>query len=125
MPLPQMLRKSRGLPDFVHEALESMPLDRRVMAIVDTAKILRMAYLEAVRPLLGMFDVGLLTNRERQTISLVIAGKSRKEIAGLMGTARHTVDQHLYAAYRKLGVENVVGLVNLWWRHSILDGRIQ
>jgi DNA-binding CsgD family transcriptional regulator len=47
-----------------------------------------------------------LTIREREILGLVAHGRSNYEIASQLGLSRRTVEHHLQAAYRKLGVTN-------------------
>jgi len=48
--------------------------------------------------------VDILTERERQIAALVAAGKPNKAIAADLGISRHTVNAHLVAIFRALGV---------------------
>ena len=45
-----------------------------------------------------------LTKREREIVTLVVAGSSTKEIAERMYLSPRTVENHLHHAYVKLGV---------------------
>jgi DNA-binding NarL/FixJ family response regulator len=47
-----------------------------------------------------------LTNREKQTLALVIMGLSNGEIAGKLFLSESTVKSHLSSAFRKLGVRS-------------------
>jgi two-component system NarL family response regulator len=47
-----------------------------------------------------------LTERETEILHLITTGKQNKEIAGALGLAERTVEQHLTNLYRKLGVSN-------------------
>jgi DNA-binding NarL/FixJ family response regulator len=47
-----------------------------------------------------------LTDREREALSLVMAGKSNKEIAGELGETEVCVKTRIRAAMRKLGIRN-------------------
>jgi DNA-binding CsgD family transcriptional regulator len=57
-----------------------------------------------------------ITPREREIISLVITGRSNREITDELFISPETVKKHIYNAYRKIGVRNRVQLVN-----TILD----
>ncbi|MEO1057571.1 MAG: LuxR C-terminal-related transcriptional regulator, partial [Actinomycetota bacterium] len=46
----------------------------------------------------------VLTERERQVVELASSGRSSKDIARDLGISSRTVDNHLGAAYRKLGI---------------------
>lgn len=52
-----------------------------------------------------------LTERERETLSLLAKGLIKKEIADQMGVSYHTVDTHVRNIYAKLKVHNLSGAV--------------
>lgn len=54
-----------------------------------------------------------ISKRERQIIELILQGKSNKEIEGLLFISPHTVKNHIYNLYQKLGVKSRGQLVNL------------
>jgi DNA-binding CsgD family transcriptional regulator len=55
--------------------------------------------------------IPLLTGREEQIVSMVIEGLPSQEIAVKLGVSAHTVKNHLFRVYEKLGVSNRVELV--------------
>lgn len=55
----------------------------------------------------------LLTDRERDIISLVARGKLNRQIALKLGISERTVQVHRLSAYRKLDVHNVASLAPL------------
>jgi len=54
-----------------------------------------------------------ISPRERDVISLVIAGKSNREITEKLFISQETVKKHIYNVYRKIGVRNRVQLANV------------
>ena len=62
----------------------------------------------AVRPEKPETD---LTDRERETLSLLAKGFIKKEIADQLGVSYHTVDTHVRNIYVKLKVHNLSGAV--------------
>jgi two-component system response regulator FixJ len=54
-----------------------------------------------------------LTDRELETLNLVVAGQTNKEIALALGISPRTVEVHRRAAMRKLGARNTADLVRL------------
>ncbi len=48
----------------------------------------------------------MLTARQLECLYWVMAGKSPADIGVILGTSRHTVDEHIPAACRRLGVRN-------------------
>ncbi|MBS0317700.1 MAG: helix-turn-helix transcriptional regulator, partial [Proteobacteria bacterium] len=55
----------------------------------------------------------MLTPREREVVSLVIAGHGNKSIARLLGASPWTVKNHLRSVFRKMGVSNRTALCAL------------
>jgi DNA-binding CsgD family transcriptional regulator len=53
----------------------------------------------------------LLTPREQQLLPLVADGRSNAEIAQLLDVSEHTVKNHLFHVYEKLGISTRVGLI--------------
>ncbi len=58
------------------------------------------------------FDIGLddlarlpVTNREREVLALVVAGRTNSEIAAVLTVSARTVQKHLEHIFQKLGVE--------------------
>jgi len=47
-----------------------------------------------------------LTAREREVLSLLVEGKTNKEIGSVLDVTQRTVEQHLTHIYRKLGVSS-------------------
>jgi DNA-binding NarL/FixJ family response regulator len=62
----------------------------------------------AIRPATPEID---LTDRERETLSLLVKGLIKKEIAEQLGVSYHTVDTHVRNIYGKLQVHNLSGAV--------------
>lgn len=54
-----------------------------------------------------------LTERERETVSLVCDGYTQKSIAAQLDIAASTVATHIYAAYAKLGVSSKTELLKI------------
>jgi DNA-binding CsgD family transcriptional regulator len=55
--------------------------------------------------------IPLLTRREEQIVGMVIEGLPNQEIAVKLGVSAHTVKNHLFRVYEKLGISNRVELV--------------
>lgn len=52
-----------------------------------------------------------LTEREREILSLLVQGQSKKEMAQQLHISYHTVDKHVRSLYKKLDVNNVSSAV--------------
>ena len=62
-----------------------------------------------------------LTDRERQTLNMIIAGKTNKEIARIMSVSPKTVDKHRSSLMQKLGVHSVAELLAHALREGLID----
>lgn len=62
-----------------------------------------------------------LTDRERQTLNMIIAGKTNKEIAKIMAVSPKTVDKHRTSLMQKLDVHSVAELIAYALREGLID----
>ena len=65
-----------------------------------------------------------LTKREIEVLSLVIEGKSSKEVADLLYVSKRTVDFHLANIYDKLEVTNRVQAFRRAVRLGLISGEM-
>lgn len=63
----------------------------------------------------------LLTGRERQTLNMIISGRSNKEIAHGLGISIKTVDKHRTSLMKKLKVHSVPQLMALALKEGMID----
>lgn len=61
-----------------------------------------------------------LTARERQTLNMIVSGKTNKEIGGLLNISPKTVDKHRTSLMRKLDVHSMAELL----ARALQDGLI-
>jgi DNA-binding NarL/FixJ family response regulator len=62
-----------------------------------------------------------LSARERQTLNLIVAGRSNKEIAETLGISAKTVDRHRTNLMQKLDVHSVAQLIAYALREGLID----
>lgn len=55
-----------------------------------------------------MYDINILTKREKEVLVLIVNGKSNPEIAEALNISIHTVKAHIESIYRKFQVHNKV-----------------
>lgn len=55
-----------------------------------------------------------ISEREKEIICLILEGKSNKEIEGQLFISSHTVKNHLYKIYQKLGINSRFQLISLF-----------
>lgn len=89
--LPKILRGGRHISSAVVEALEQAP------------------------------QTSPLTDRERQILNLIVAGRSNKEIAPILGISAKTVDHHRTSLMKKLGVRSAAQLIAHALREGLID----
>ncbi len=64
-----------------------------------------------------LFEKYKISNREKDIINLIFEGKSNKEMTDILYISIHTVKNHIYNIYQKLGVKNRYQLLCLFLRH--------
>ena len=62
-----------------------------------------------------------LTDRERQTMNMIINGKSSREIADHLSISPKTVDKHRTSLMQKLDVHSVAELMAYALKHGLVD----
>ncbi|MBN2136191.1 MAG: response regulator transcription factor [Sedimentisphaerales bacterium] len=88
-----------GAADFIEKPLHKKSFLRKVKFILDQNN--------PVDPYTGKG----LTRMELKVLKLIVAGKSNKEVARLLGRSVRTIEDHRNHIMRKLGVQNAVELV--------------
>lgn len=64
----------------------------------------------------GIATWGTLTNKEREVVRWVAAGRRNREVAELMGISTQTVKNYLRSIFDKLGVWDRCQMVAMYWR---------
>lgn len=65
--------------------------------------------------------LGDLTPRERQTLTMIVAGRTNGEIAKLMGVSGKTAEKHRGSLMAKLGVKSVAALMAKALQEGLLE----
>jgi len=77
------------------------------------------------KPFIKMMDahnqLQILTDRERQTLNMILAGKTNKEMAEQMSISPKTVDKHRSSLMQKLDVHSVAELMAVALREGLID----
>jgi DNA-binding NarL/FixJ family response regulator len=87
---------------------------RRLGAAHDLAELERLM----ASPGAGPFSV--LTDREREVLSLVAAGETNRQIATALGISEHTVARHLSNIFDKLGVTSRTAASAFAHKHKLV-----
>ena len=61
-----------------------------------------------------------LTDREKEVLEMLVAGRSNKEIGGQLGIEERTVKAHVAKLMRKVGVQNRIALSVHAITHSLV-----
>ena len=69
----------------------------------------------------GQSDLPQLTARERQTLSLILKGRTTKEIAAVQGVSPRTAEKHRASMMAKLGVRSVAELMSKALKDGLID----
>ncbi len=93
-------------------------LTRAVPRILQGARIICARYLALLDEAV---DVAPLTDRERQVLNLVVAGRTNREIAETLGISAKTVDRHRTNMMAKTGAHSATELVAFALREGLID----
>ncbi|GAA4035694.1 LuxR C-terminal-related transcriptional regulator [Parerythrobacter jejuensis] len=93
-------------------------LTRAIPRILQGARIICARYLAELEK---VADRSPLTDRERQVLNLVVAGRTNREIAETLGISAKTVDRHRTNMMAKTGVHSGTELVAFALREGLID----
>lgn len=118
LPLARAVLKA-GARGYVHAGMEPDQLVRAFRVVpkgelVAPRKLLEYLVTEATDG--ETADLEVLSQRQREILSLVADGLSNAQIAGHLYLSESTIKQHLRAAYKLLGVRNRVQVAKLFRR---------
>jgi FixJ family two-component response regulator len=105
-----------GAADFLTKPVDDDLLIATVRDALARDRALRPARIERERI---EKSLATLTERERQVLELIVAGKLNKQIAAELGTAEKTVKFHRANLMQKMGVRVVADLVKLAERAGV------
>ena len=100
-----------GAFDFIEKPFSAQALLTKIKAALDSSQQRYALWLErqAVEA-----RIALLTERERDVIRQVVAGRSSREISEMFGISVRTVENHRIRIREKLHVESTIELVKLF-----------
>ncbi len=109
----------RGAVDFIEKPFDDQVLlDAIHAALEKDAQRRRVAFARAE----ARGRLASLTPREREVLSLVVAGKPNKQIAAELGTTEQTIKLHRGRVMKKMGADSLPDLVILAQRAGIAEG---
>jgi len=106
----------RGAADFLTKPVGDAELIAAIREALAKDQVLRRARMERER---AAKCLATLTERERQVLEKIVAGKLNKEIAAELGTVEKTIKFHRGNLMRKMGVRVVADLVKLAERAGV------
>jgi len=100
----------KGAVEFLEKPFNQQVLIEKVQAAIeaDAAARLRRAEIEVVAA-----RVAMLSEREREVMSLIVNGASNKAIAGDLGITVRTVEAHRAKVMEKMRAESIVELLRM------------
>ncbi|MEL6264513.1 MAG: response regulator transcription factor [Pseudomonadota bacterium] len=109
---------SSGVDGLFSKAEDNAELYEALARILNGRRVIAASFLALLeeRP-----EMAPLTDRERQTLNLIVAGRANKEIAATLGISVKTVDRHRTSLMQKLGVHSVAQLVAYALRQGLID----
>lgn len=99
-----------GAVDFMEKPVHRQELLDRIYESLDQWRAVQM---ERARRKALQQRLNKLSMRERDVMEQIVAGKNHKQIASGIGIGVKTVIKHRARLFQKMGVNNVVDLVNL------------
>jgi len=102
-----------GAADFLTKPIDDTALIAAIHEALARNQVLRSARLEHERITKCL---AMLTERERQVLTLVVAGRLNKQIAAELGTTEKTIKFHRGNLMKKMGVRAVAELATLMER---------
>jgi len=116
--VPKSVRAMKdGAVDFLTKPVDAEQLIRSVRQALDADRAGRAVRTEVVEI---RRRLGKLTERERQVLDGVIAGRLNKQIGGALGITEKTVKVHRGRVMEKMGVDSLAALVHVAQRAGIL-----
>lgn len=100
-----------GAFDFIEKPFSAQALLGKIQSALDASTVRYRQWHES-QAVQARMD--LLTPRERSVIQHVLAGRSSREISGLLGISVRTVENHRTRIMEKLHVDSIVELVKLF-----------
>jgi DNA-binding CsgD family transcriptional regulator/tetratricopeptide (TPR) repeat protein len=110
-----VLLRQLGMPLHEAEAYDLAEEPARTVALCERIGALRLPRRLGPRPQ-RRSGTTQLTAREREVVDLALLGMSNSAIAGDLSLSERTVEAHIAAAYRKLGVRTRSELINVLGR---------
>ena len=105
-----------GAADFLTKPINDTALIAAIHGALAKSRALRPAHLERERIAKSL---AMLTERERQVLELIVAGRLNKQIAAELGTTEKTIKFHRGNLMRKMGARVVADLVKLAERAGV------
>jgi len=107
-----------GVDGLFSKASDNAELFTRLSLILRGARHVAEPFVRIMREARPMVP---LSDRERQTLNMIISGKSNNEIADLMGVSPRTSEKHRASLMAKMEVKSVVELMSRALRDGLIE----
>lgn len=107
-----------GIDGLFSKASDNEELFRKLPIILSGGKHIESGLVELIGDAAPVAD---LTSRERQTLNMVVAGKTNQEVADLMGVSPKTAEKHRGSLMKKLGAKSMVELMSIALKEGFLE----
>lgn len=111
---------SAGVDGLFSKDADTSELLAKLPLILRGGRHVAAALVERMR---GAEPLPELTQRERQTLNMIIAGKTNAEIADLMGISPKTAEKHRTSLMQKMDVRSAIELMGKALKHGLVDGK--
>jgi DNA-binding NarL/FixJ family response regulator len=119
---------ARGAKGYVNEAAPSSELIRAIHIVHSgslwVSRHVMSRFIERTSDSTGArsgFGCSVLTSREKQVLTMLVEGRSNKEIGEPLGIEERTVKAHVSSLMRKVGVTNRIALSTHAIHHSLVS----
>jgi DNA-binding NarL/FixJ family response regulator len=102
-----------GAQGYVHAGMQPRQIARALSVAASGEVAVPRELLKGLVAEEAPADLGALSARQREVLSLVAEGMTNAQIAGRLYLSESTVKQHLRGAYKVLGVKNRTGAARL------------
>ncbi|PSH70063.1 DNA-binding response regulator [Phyllobacterium brassicacearum] len=101
----------RGAAGYILKDVSTEEIVSAIETVADGGKYFSSGIFDVLMERESENDADPLTPRERDTLSLIVAGKSNREIAQALGITPATAETHRKNLKKKLGIATTAGLI--------------
>ena len=107
-----------GVDGLFSKASDNSELFDKIPLILQGSKHIESTLVDLLR---DTAPIGDLTPRERQSLNMIVAGKTNAEIAEIMGISPKTAEKHRASLMTKLNVNSMVELMSTALKEGLIE----